>query len=133
MLIAGIRGQGHRSGGRQGGVFFGGRSQEGSLHAAHEAIEKVFRTREHPGQRGGGNDPKVTVTADMSFEKIGLADWQANFDLNVVGGVLLPCQEFGAAMVARGRGSIINIASVSAHIPLSRVVSYSAAKRRCST
>jgi NAD(P)-dependent dehydrogenase (short-subunit alcohol dehydrogenase family) len=31
-------------------------------------------------------------------------------------------------MVARGRGSIINIASVSAHIPLTRVVTYSAAK-----
>ena len=31
-------------------------------------------------------------------------------------------------MVGRGNGSIINIASVSAHLPLSRVVSYSAAK-----
>jgi NAD(P)-dependent dehydrogenase (short-subunit alcohol dehydrogenase family) len=31
-------------------------------------------------------------------------------------------------MAERGRGSIINIASVSAHIPLSRVVAYSAAK-----
>jgi NAD(P)-dependent dehydrogenase (short-subunit alcohol dehydrogenase family) len=31
-------------------------------------------------------------------------------------------------MVARGKGSIINIASVTAHLPLSRVVSYSAAK-----
>ena len=31
-------------------------------------------------------------------------------------------------MVARGRGSIINIASVSAHLPLSRVVAYSSAK-----
>ena len=31
-------------------------------------------------------------------------------------------------MVARGKGSIINIASVSAHLPLSRVVAYSAAK-----
>jgi NAD(P)-dependent dehydrogenase (short-subunit alcohol dehydrogenase family) len=39
--------------------------------------------------------------------------------------VLLPCQVFGAAMT---RGSIINIASVSAHLPLSRVVAYSAAK-----
>jgi NAD(P)-dependent dehydrogenase (short-subunit alcohol dehydrogenase family) len=57
-----------------------------------------------------------------------LEDWQANFDLNLVGGVLLPCQEFGAAMASRGKGSIINIASVSAHVPLSRVVSYSAAK-----
>jgi NAD(P)-dependent dehydrogenase (short-subunit alcohol dehydrogenase family) len=31
-------------------------------------------------------------------------------------------------MVTRGKGSIINIASVSAHLPLSRVVTYSAAK-----
>src|SRR3989442_6568962 len=31
-------------------------------------------------------------------------------------------------MAARGKGSIINIASVSAHLPLSRVVTYSAAK-----
>src|SRR5205807_1067300 len=60
--------------------------------------------------------------------QIALADWQANFDLNLVGGVLLPCQEFGPAMANRGKGSIINIASVSAHVPLSRVVSYSAAK-----
>jgi len=76
----------------------------------------------------GGNDPKVTVTNERSFEQIGLEDWRANFDLNLVGGVVLPCQEFGAAMVKRGRGSIINIASVSGHLPLSRVVSYSAAK-----
>ena len=50
------------------------------------------------------------------------------FDLNLVGGALLPCQEFGPGMVERQRGSIINIASVSAHLPLSRVVTYSAAK-----
>jgi NAD(P)-dependent dehydrogenase (short-subunit alcohol dehydrogenase family) len=31
-------------------------------------------------------------------------------------------------MCARGRGSVINIASVSAHVPLSRVMAYSAAK-----
>lgn len=76
----------------------------------------------------GGNDPKVTVAGDVRFESIALEDWRANFDLNLVGGVLLPCQVFGPAMGARGRGSIINIASVSAHLPLSRVVTYSAAK-----
>ena len=70
----------------------------------------------------------MTVTAALPFEQIALADWQANFDLNLMGGVLLPCQEFGPGMVARGRGSIINIASVSAHVPLSRVATYSAAK-----
>src|SRR6185369_2685864 len=36
--------------------------------------------------------------------------------------------EFGPPMAKRGKGSIINIASVSAHLPLSRVVAYSASK-----
>jgi len=70
----------------------------------------------------------VTVTADHTFEQIEKGDWEANFDLNLVGGAVLPCQEFGPGMVARGKGSIINIASVSAHVPLSRVITYSAAK-----
>ncbi|HSA03229.1 MAG TPA: SDR family oxidoreductase [Candidatus Paceibacterota bacterium] len=76
----------------------------------------------------GGNDPRVTVTADKALENIRLEDWRETFDLNLVGGVLLPCQVFGPGMVARRKGSIINITSVSAHIPLSRVVTYSAAK-----
>lgn len=76
----------------------------------------------------GGNDPKATVTAELRFEDIGIEAWRGNFDLNLVGGVLLPCQVFGPGLCARGRGSVINIASVSAHIPLSRVVSYSASK-----
>jgi NAD(P)-dependent dehydrogenase (short-subunit alcohol dehydrogenase family) len=76
----------------------------------------------------GGNDPKVTVTAENPFENIAVGDWKANFDLNLIGGVLLPCQVFGPAMVSARKGSIINIASVSAHLPLSRVVAYSAAK-----
>ena len=76
----------------------------------------------------GGNDPKATVTAELPFEAIGLDAWRGNFDLNLVGGVLLPCQTFGPGFCARRRGVVINVASVSAHIPLSRVVSYSAAK-----
>src|SRR5437870_5814689 len=99
-----------------------------SLRLAHQAIEKTFGPPTILVNAAGGNDPKVTVTAERSFEQIALADWQANFDLNLAGGVLLPCQEFGPAMAERGRGSIINIASVAAHLPLSRVVTYSAAK-----
>jgi NAD(P)-dependent dehydrogenase (short-subunit alcohol dehydrogenase family) len=76
----------------------------------------------------GGNDPKVTVPPGKTIQEIQLADWRANFEMNLVGGCLLPCQIFGAGMTARRKGSIINIASVSAHIPLSRVVTYSAAK-----
>jgi len=99
-----------------------------SLTSAHQAI---VSTLGHPTvlvNAAGGNDPKVTVTADRKFEDITLPDWAACFDLNVVGGILLPCQEFGPGMLLRGKGSIINIASVAAHIPLSRVVTYSAAK-----
>lgn len=76
----------------------------------------------------GGNDPRVTVTPEHPFEKIDIADWRANLDLNLIGGVVLPCQVFGPRMVQQGKGSIINIASASAHLPLSRVVAYSAAK-----
>lgn len=76
----------------------------------------------------GGNSPRVTVTDQKRFEDIALDDWKWGVDLNLVGGAVLPCQVFGPAMCQAGKGSIINIASVSAHIPLSRVVAYSAAK-----
>lgn len=99
-----------------------------SLTEAHEQIESKLGAPTILVNAAGGNAPQVTVTAERPFEQIALADWQANFDLNLAGGVLLPCQEFGPAMCKRGRGSIINIASVSAHLPLSRVVTYSAAK-----
>ncbi|MEO6845960.1 MAG: SDR family oxidoreductase [Chthoniobacterales bacterium] len=102
-------------------------SAEG-LRKAHKLVGEKLGALDILVNAAGGNDPKVTVTAENSFEKIPLEAWRENFDLNLVGGVFLPCQEFGPAMVARGKGSIINIASVSAHLPLSRVVAYSAAK-----
>ena len=98
------------------------------LAAAHKQVESQLGAPTILLNAAGGNDPKVTVTADHAFEAIGLEDWRANFDLNLVGGIFLPCQEFGPAMCRRGKGSIVNIASVSAHLPLSRVVAYSAAK-----
>jgi NAD(P)-dependent dehydrogenase (short-subunit alcohol dehydrogenase family) len=99
-----------------------------SVRAAHEAVTEQLGAPTILVNAAGGNDPKVTITPERSFESIALDDWRANFDLNLIGGVLLPCQEFGPVMVKRGRGSIINIASVSAHLPLSRVVAYSASK-----
>ncbi len=114
--------------GGQGRFFAADAVSRGSLAEARTAIENELGPVTILVNAAGGNDPKVTVTPERPFESIQLADWQANFDLNLVGGVLLPCQEFGPAMIGRGRGSIINIASVSAHLPLSRVVAYSAAK-----
>lgn len=99
-----------------------------SLQGAHDAIVTSLGGPTVLLNAAGGNDPKTTVTADNPFEAIPFENWRRNFDLNLAAGALLPCQVFGPGMVARGKGSIINIASVSAHIPLSRVVSYSAAK-----
>lgn len=103
-------------------------SQRSSLQVAHASIANDLGAPTVLVNAAGGNDPKVTVTPERPIEQIATEDWLDNFDLNLVGGVLLPCQEFGPSMCKRGRGSIINIASVSAHLPLSRVVAYSAAK-----
>jgi NAD(P)-dependent dehydrogenase (short-subunit alcohol dehydrogenase family) len=108
--------------------FFAEALDRSSLHSAHQAITSAL---DAPGilvNAAGGNDSRATVTAERPFEAIESDDWRANFDLNLVGGALMPCQEFGAAMATRGKGSIINIASVAAHLPLSQVVAYSAAK-----
>jgi NAD(P)-dependent dehydrogenase (short-subunit alcohol dehydrogenase family) len=114
--------------GRQAGFFAANAVDKESLKAAHEAIERALGAPAILVNAAGGNDPKVTVTKERPIEQITLEDWQANFELNVAGGVLLPCQEFGPAMATRGRGSIINIASVAAHLPLSRVAAYAASK-----
>src|SRR6476661_2799695 len=100
----------------------------GSLRATHESVTSSFGPPTVLVNAAGGNEPKVTVTAENAFEKIATDAWRSAFDLNLVGGALLPCQEFGPPMAKRGKGSIINISSVSAHLPLSRVVAYSSAK-----
>src|SRR6266700_4084600 len=66
--------------------------QRESLKQAHEEVQRVLGAPTILVNAAGGNDLKVTVSAERSFEQIALPDWRANFDLNVIGGVLLPCQ-----------------------------------------
>ena len=99
-----------------------------SLRVAHETIRQELGAADVLVNAAGGNQDMVTVTDERCVEQILPDDWRSCFDLNLVGGALLPCQEFGPAMIERGRGSIVNIASIAAHIPLSRVVAYSSAK-----
>ncbi len=54
-------------------------------------------------------------------------DWDRVFDSNLKA-VHWGCQVFGQHMADSGGGSILNIASVTAHLPLSRVIAYSASK-----
>jgi NAD(P)-dependent dehydrogenase (short-subunit alcohol dehydrogenase family) len=76
----------------------------------------------------GGNHPDATLAPGSNFCDLSLAGWESVFDLNLVGGVLLPTQVFGEPMLKARRGSVINIASMAGMTPLSRVVAYSAAK-----
>jgi NAD(P)-dependent dehydrogenase (short-subunit alcohol dehydrogenase family) len=83
-----------------------------SLRGAKEKIIQQWGTPTILVNAAGGNDPKVTVTGDLPFEKIPTEDWRTSFDLNLTAGALLPCQEIGSAMKDAGQGSIINIASI---------------------
>jgi NAD(P)-dependent dehydrogenase (short-subunit alcohol dehydrogenase family) len=99
-----------------------------SLSRARDAIVKAWGAVSVLVNAAGGNRPDATLPPGADFCNLPLAAWQGVFDLNLVGGVLLPCQVFGETMLAAGQGSIINIASMAGMIPLSRVVAYSAAK-----
>ncbi len=99
-----------------------------SLTAVREAIQSDFGTPSVLVNAAGGNRPEATLPPGADFCNLPLDAWRDVFDLNLVGGSLLPSQIFGRAMVAAKHGSIINIASMSGMIPLSRVVAYSAAK-----
>ena len=58
---------------------------------------------------------------------IDVEQWDEVFDVNVRG-VFLVCRAFLPAMVGRGRGDVINIASVSGKRPLIRRTPYCASK-----
>src|SRR5947209_4938831 len=99
-----------------------------SLARARDAIAAKWGAVSVLVNAAGGNRPDATLPPGADFCKLPLAAWQNVFDLNLVGGALLPSQVFAEPMLAAGQGSIINIASMAGMIPLSRVVAYSAAK-----
>ncbi len=99
-----------------------------SVTAARDAILARTGRIDVLVNAAGGNRPDATLPPGANFCDLPVEAWQNVFDLNLVGGVLLPSQVFGEAMLNQKSGSIINIASMSGMIPLSRVVAYSAAK-----
>ena len=103
-------------------------TERASLVAARDAIVKQCGKITVLVNAAGGNRPDATLPPGADFCKLPLEAWQGVFDLNLVGGTLLPSQIFGETLLSGGRGSIINIASMAGMIPLSRVVAYSAAK-----
>lgn len=86
----------------------------------------------------GGNDPRGSTSVEFAepvgtdataqpFFDLDPAGFRQVFDLNFMG-TFLATQAFSRGMVARGKGSIVNISSMSAITPLTRVAAYSAAK-----
>ncbi len=67
------------------------------------------------------------INAPTPFFEIALDEWRSVIESHVTG-TMLGCQTFGAHMVERGSGSIINISSASAGPPLSKAFAYSVAK-----
>jgi NAD(P)-dependent dehydrogenase (short-subunit alcohol dehydrogenase family) len=75
----------------------------------------------------GGNIPQATTRQDLSFFDLPEDALRHVFDLNLLG-TILPSQVFGRHMAEQGDGVILNVSSMSAMRPLTRVVGYSAAK-----
>jgi|SRR5579863_10003506 len=75
----------------------------------------------------GGNKPQATTSAERSFFDLDMQSIQAVFDINFTGTIQC-CQIFGRGMAERGQGCIVNITSMNALRPLTRIPAYSAAK-----
>ena len=116
------------SGGGEAKFFAVDGMQADSLAEARDAITAWAGTPTILVNAAGGNHPDATIPPGGDVCGLPREAWQHVFDLNLVGGALLPSQVFAPAMIEAGVGSIINIASMSGIIPLSRVVAYSAAK-----
>ena len=110
-----------------------------SLEQAKDAIEKAFGVCDILINGAGGNNPKgttdnETMTPEMLKDKSirTFFDLDADgirfvFDLNVLA-ALLTTQVFAKGMAEKGEGTILNISSMNAFRPLTKIPAYSAAK-----
>src|SRR6266487_1284696 len=95
-------------------------------HACSEVM-KTFGHIDILINAAGGNSQQATTSADVSFFDLDVRAIESVFDLNFTG-TFQSCQVFGRPMAERGQGCIVNVASMSALRPLTRIPAYSAAK-----
>jgi len=99
---------------------------ESLRHAAKIILEK-FGVVHSLVNAAGGNKPQATTGPNQSFFDLPPDALRWVFELNILG-TMFPCQVFGKIMADKGEGVILNISSMSALRPLTRVLAYSAAK-----
>lgn len=109
-----------------------------SLQQAHESIKEDFGPCDILINGAGGNHPKATTDqeyydasslkeGEKSFFDLEQGGVEMVFNLNFIG-TLLPTQEFAKDMVNRTGCNIINISSMNAYAPLTKIPAYSGAK-----
>ena len=102
-------------------------NEQTALQDVLERVNGVFGPVDILVNAAGGNRPAATTSADRSFFDLDQQAIESVFHLNF-SGTLLTCQVFGRDMAARGQGCIVNITSMNAVRPLTRIPAYSAAK-----
>jgi NAD(P)-dependent dehydrogenase (short-subunit alcohol dehydrogenase family) len=107
-----------------------------SIEVAKKEIISKFGTIDILVNGAGGNSPAATTKVDKiegnekpedTFFGLQIEGFDKVFDLNFKG-TLLPSMVFGAEMVSKKSGVIINISSMNSYRPLTRIAAYSAAK-----
>lgn len=101
--------------------------QPETLQQAVTTVLKEFGRVDGLINGAGGNSPQATTRPDLTFFNLPTDALRYVFDLNMLG-TILPCQVFGQQMAEQGEGVILNVSSMSAMRPLTRVIGYSAAK-----
>ena len=98
-----------------------------SLARAADAVVHRFGQVDGLINAAGGNRPEATTGPGRTFFDLPADALLKTLDLNLIG-TILPCQAFGRHMAARGEGVILNVSSMNAFRPLTRIPAYSAAK-----
>jgi NAD(P)-dependent dehydrogenase (short-subunit alcohol dehydrogenase family) len=98
-----------------------------SLEQSREQVTSAFGHIDILINAAGGNSPAATTSSEQSFFDLDAEAVNRVFGLNFTG-TFQSCQVFGRGMADRGQGCIVNIASMNAQRPLTRIPAYSAAK-----
>jgi NAD(P)-dependent dehydrogenase (short-subunit alcohol dehydrogenase family) len=97
------------------------------LEAARKKITAKFGRIDILINGAGGNKKEATTSESLSFFDLPIEAIRGVFDLNFVG-TFLACQVFGKDMAKKKNGVILNVSSMNAFRPLTKVGAYSAAK-----
>jgi NAD(P)-dependent dehydrogenase (short-subunit alcohol dehydrogenase family) len=103
-----------------------------SIEAAAQAVLTAFGKPDGSGvdiliNGAGGNKKQASTSTDVSFFDLPADAVQWVFNLNFIG-TLLPSQVFGKLMAEQKQGVILNVSSMNAFRPLTRIPAYSGAK-----